>query len=129
RQGKLYALDDFLSPDFVKQTQPPLLDHGKYKGKVYAYIVWPSWVIGFYSKDLYQKAGLDPEKAPTTMAELEQHVKKLQAVSKLAYLDVWTENHWNRVFEQVVSAKDGNWFQGGTRDDPDHVTWTFTAPQ
>jgi ABC-type glycerol-3-phosphate transport system substrate-binding protein len=129
RQGKLLPLDNLLAPDFVKQAQPPLLEHGKYNGKLYAFIVWPSWVIGFYNKDLYQKAGLDPEKGPTTLAEMEEQVKKLQAVSKLAYLDVWTEGHWTRVFTQLVTAKDGHWFEGGTKENPDNVTWTFTSPQ
>jgi len=129
RQGKLHSLDDFLSPDFLKQVEPPLLEHGKYQGKLYGLLVWPSWVIGFYNKDLYQKAGLDPEKPPATLAEMEEHIKKLQSVSKLAYLDVWTDWHWSRVFTQVVTAKDGRWFEGGTKEDPDHVTWKFTSPQ
>jgi ABC-type glycerol-3-phosphate transport system substrate-binding protein len=62
RQDKLVPLDDTLSPDFVKQIQPPLLETGKVNGKIYAVIVWPSWVIGFCNKDLFEKARLDPEK-------------------------------------------------------------------
>jgi multiple sugar transport system substrate-binding protein len=34
----------------------------------------------FYNKDLYQQAGLDPEKPPTSLAELREHADKITAL-------------------------------------------------
>jgi maltose-binding protein MalE len=59
-QGKLLALDNLLPADFLAKINPNVLENSKYKGKVYALECWPSWVIMFYNKELYQKAGLDP---------------------------------------------------------------------
>ena len=129
RQGKLLPLDDLLPEAFVKQAVPALLENGSYQGKLYGLDVWPSWEIGFYNKDLYEKAGLDPEKGPTTLAEMEEHIKKLQGVCQYAYLDTWTDWHWGRIFQQLVYAKDGHEYEGATRDDPDNITWTYTSAE
>jgi len=129
RQGKLVALDDLLPSDMLQKWLQGPLNTGKVGGKLYGLCVWPSWMIGFYNKELYEKAGLDPSKGPATLGEMEEHIIKLQAITKQAYLDTWTDWHWTRVFHQLVFAKDGNYWQGGTADNPDEIKWTFTTPQ
>src|SRR4029434_10025233 len=94
---------------------------------LYGLCVWPSWMIGFYNKELYEKAGLDAEKPPKTLSELEQHCTMLGKVTDSAYLDTWTEWHWQRVFRQLVWARDGSCWEGGTADDPDTIQYNFVT--
>lgn len=56
------------------------IDAGTYQGKKY---VMPNVVdasVIFYNKDLYAKAGLDPNKPPTTMAEWAAQAKAISAL-------------------------------------------------
>lgn len=56
------------------------INAGTYKGKKF---VMPSVVdasVIFYNKDLYTKAGLDPEKPPTTLAEWATQAKAISAL-------------------------------------------------
>jgi len=129
RQGKLVALDDYLPADMLDKWLQGPLNTGKVGGKLYGLCVWPSWVIGFYNKELYEKAGLDPAKPPKTLGELEEHCKALLKVTSSAYLDTWTDWHWQRVFRQLVYAKDGKLWEGGTAEDPDTIKYTLVIPE
>lgn len=51
----------------------------EYKGKLYGVSPTPSVNILFWNKDLLRKAGLDPDKAPTTWAELKANADKVTA--------------------------------------------------
>jgi len=128
-QGKLLALDDLLPADFLAKINPNVLENSRYKGKVYALECWPSWVIMFYNKELYQKAGLDPEKPPTTIAELEDHILKLQPVAKTAFMPVWSDWWMGGWFSMVVHALGGKSFEGGSKEDPDTLKFTYDTPE
>ena len=49
------------------------------KGKIYGVTPTPSVNVLFWNKDLVRKAGLDPNKAPTTWAELKANADKITA--------------------------------------------------
>jgi raffinose/stachyose/melibiose transport system substrate-binding protein len=75
---RLAALDELL-PDEVGHYLPAYRNYATWNGHVYAA---PFYSIGnpfVYRKDLFAKAGLDPEKPPTTFAEFMQAGEKLKA--------------------------------------------------
>jgi multiple sugar transport system substrate-binding protein len=51
-----------------------------YNGKIYAVPFTGDVSVIFYNKDLFKKAGLDPEKPPTTYAEIEADAKAITAL-------------------------------------------------
>ena len=51
-----------------------------YEGKIYGTGFTPDVSILLYNKDLFKKAGLDPEKPPTTLAELKDDATKIHAL-------------------------------------------------
>jgi multiple sugar transport system substrate-binding protein len=53
------------------------LEMGKSKGKLYSLPITPGVVALYWNKTLYKEAGLDPEKPPKTIAELNEYIKKL----------------------------------------------------
>ena len=50
---------------------------GVYDGKVYARPIMLDTRFGYYRKDLFKQAGLDPEKPPKNFAELRDYAKRL----------------------------------------------------
>lgn len=74
----LMPLDDYLGKDAIDNLFPIAQQAVTYKGQHYAYplFVEPAGVF-YYRKDLFAAAGLDPEKPPTSWAELIDYGKKL----------------------------------------------------
>lgn len=60
---------------------PWALEGGTYKGKIYGLPSSCYWNVIFYNKDLVREAGLDPNKFPTTMDELDQWAEKLTKIN------------------------------------------------
>ena len=56
---------------------PSLLANGTYKDEVYGLAYSSTPFVFAYRKDLFKAAGMDPEKAPKTWAELRQAAEKL----------------------------------------------------
>ena len=65
---------------FKDSLAPSHIKLGTYNGKKYAVPHTLDLSVIFWNKDLYAKAGLDPEKGPTTLKELAEHAKKIQAL-------------------------------------------------
>jgi multiple sugar transport system substrate-binding protein len=65
---------------FKDALAPAHIKLGTYQGKKYAIPHTIDLSVIFWNKDLYAKAGLDPEKGPTTLKELAEHAKKIQAL-------------------------------------------------
>lgn len=64
-------LDGTLDPEEMKHVLPPqALDIYKFQGKTWALPWYNAPIPLMYNKDLFKKAGLDPEKPPATMDEL-----------------------------------------------------------
>jgi multiple sugar transport system substrate-binding protein len=56
-----------------------------YNGRVYALPFTAEASVLYYNKDLFTKAGLDPDKPPTTYAEVISDAKKITALGKGTY--------------------------------------------
>lgn len=79
RSGALAPLDGYLAKAKVdiKDFYPSLLEYDRFDRKTFALPVSTNNLGLFYNKDLFKKAGLDPEKPPTNWDELREYAKKL----------------------------------------------------
>ncbi|WP_420547999.1 ABC transporter substrate-binding protein [Curvivirga sp.] len=79
--GAIVPFDDVVSTDEDKEWLDsfygPLMQNGKVGGKTYGVPFQRSTIVMYYNKDMFRKAGLDPEKAPSSWAELVDMGKKL----------------------------------------------------
>lgn len=62
---------------FTSDFQPAFLANSSYQGSIWSLPFQRSTPVLYYNKDLYQAAGLDPDKPPTTYQELVDYAKKL----------------------------------------------------
>ena len=53
---------------------------GTYDGRLYGVPLYADVSALFYNKDLFEKAGLDPTKPPTSLAELREYADKITAL-------------------------------------------------
>jgi multiple sugar transport system substrate-binding protein len=65
---------------FKDSLAPSHMKLGTYQGKKYTVPHTIDVSVIFWNKELYTKAGLDPEKGPTTLRELADHARKIQAL-------------------------------------------------
>ena len=65
---------------FADSIAPSHVKVGTYEGKKYVVPHTMDLSVLFYNKDLYRRAGLDPEKPPTTLAEFAEHARKIDAL-------------------------------------------------
>lgn len=79
RAGFLVDLTDELSadPNQAKVAQA-FRDLATYEGRLYGTGFTPDVSILLYNKDLFRKAGLDPESPPRTLAQLEEYATKIR---------------------------------------------------
>lgn len=79
--GAVAPLDDFISKDAnikIDDIYPMLANYDVIKGVRYALPVSTNNMQLIWNKDLFKKAGLDPEKAPTTWEEMQSMAEKCQ---------------------------------------------------
>lgn len=77
--GALSPLEDVLSKDFLNDVNKNAYDLGIYKGKHYS-VPWIGNPLGFwYNKKIMKDAGLDPNKPPQTMDELNSAMATIKA--------------------------------------------------
>jgi multiple sugar transport system substrate-binding protein len=82
----------------------------QYNNKMYALPFTAESSVVFYNKTLFQKAGLDPNKPPTTWAELENAAVKVRALGGNTYGYVWPgANGGASIFELAPFV----WASGG----------------
>lgn len=86
-----------LSP-YIKASKVNLNDYfagpmvyGKYQGKQYSLPVSASNLALFYNKDLFRKAGLDPNKPPKTWEELVSVAKTIKAKTGKDGMELFTQ--------------------------------------
>ncbi|MFC6553656.1 ABC transporter substrate-binding protein [Cohnella cellulosilytica] len=77
----IMPLDDLIAKDggdaYVNDFYEAFLANGRTEGQLYSIPFQRSTIILYYNKDLFRKAGLDPEKPPTNYAELVEYGKAL----------------------------------------------------
>ena len=78
--GLAMPLDDVLDQDFLDDYYPNILEAHTMDGNLYGAPLYVSPFILFYNKDLFEKAGLDPDKPPTTYDEM---LEMAEALSQL----------------------------------------------
>jgi sn-glycerol 3-phosphate transport system substrate-binding protein len=84
----LEPLDSYIAKDKTFQRDQfiePLFQSNVINGKTYGVAFNCSTPIMYYNKDLFRKAGLNPEKFPATWPELYEAAKKLTALGKDSY--------------------------------------------
>ena len=105
--GYLQALDGLVKDDVLKASQPTLLSH--YDGHIYRMGWYPLPMIWIYNKDLFEKAKLDPEKAPQTWDDFLAACDKLKSVGVSPVGGgiqdgYWGEWYWGHAIAQIVDT-------------------------
>ncbi|PSL05238.1 carbohydrate ABC transporter substrate-binding protein (CUT1 family) [Haloactinopolyspora alba] len=72
--------DRIESLPYADALAPAHIDAGTFEGSKYVVPHTLDLSVLFYNKDLYAKAGLDPEQPPTTLAEWDQHARAIDAL-------------------------------------------------
>lgn len=85
--GKYADISDMFPADYKAKFMEGMIDSVTIGGKVYAAPLMASWTIMFYNSQMFEKAGLDPNKPPATWDELVAFGKKLQTKDTYAYTD------------------------------------------
>lgn len=81
RAGFLVDLTDQLKDDPNQgKVAQAFRDLATYEGKLYGTGFTPDVSVLVWNKDLFKRAGLDPEKAPTSLAEIHADAKKIRAL-------------------------------------------------
>ncbi|GAA3936530.1 sugar ABC transporter substrate-binding protein [Microbacterium soli] len=109
---------DDMSPAHVSQ--------GQYDGKTYALPFTGDVSVMYYNKDLFTKAGLDPEKPPTTMDEVQAAAEKITALGDGVYGFAFSGACGGcNIFSMGPSV----WAQGGNVLSEDGQTAQFDSPE
>jgi sn-glycerol 3-phosphate transport system substrate-binding protein len=82
----------------------PITNYYSTDGKLWSMPFNSSTVVMYYNKDLYAKAGLDPNKPPKTWTELEAHGKQLLASGAVQHVLSFGWPDWQ--LEQTFAAHD-----------------------
>lgn len=80
--GILAELDNLAAKEVLDDIYPGYLSGTTYDGKVKALSWAPHPLAMYYNKDLFTKAGLDPEKAPTTWDEMTEAARAITKLGK-----------------------------------------------
>lgn len=110
-EGLLLALDDLIAANNIDldDIYPAMLEQGFYNGKYYA-LPWGSDTYALYwNKDLFEEAGLDPEKPPETleeMLEMADQLTKQEADGTITQLGFVPDFSWSHL-EQYAAAYGG----------------------
>jgi len=116
--NRFYALNDFIPKETLDDWMPIFMNTIALDGKVYAYMRNTDVRIMFYNKDLFRKAGLDPEKPPVTWEEWMEYAKLTTKVAGqdqygfgfIGSKTVHTPMMWNILVHQQgtdITDKDG----------------------
>jgi multiple sugar transport system substrate-binding protein len=79
--GQLVDITDYFKDDPTLATASPgHMMVGTYEGRLYGVPLYADVSALFYNKELFEKAGLDPNKPPTSLAELREYADKITAL-------------------------------------------------
>lgn len=94
--GAIAELTDQLKKDEIERYFPNLWSSTEYDGKVYAFPWYVTTKVIMYNKDLLAQAGLDPNKPPETLEELDRQARQVSkntdAVGLMPDIRIW--NDW-----------------------------------
>ncbi|TLS53913.1 extracellular solute-binding protein [Paenibacillus antri] len=84
-QGLLEPFPDWLAEKVRNEVVEGAWKPMEYGGKIYGVAFQPGVSILFWNKDVFRKAGLDPEKGPTTWDEMLEMSKQITEAGKGEY--------------------------------------------
>jgi multiple sugar transport system substrate-binding protein len=128
RSGALIPLDDQIAAAGIDLADiyPALLNAGQYEGKTYSLPVSTNNLQLFYNKELFEKAGLDPAKPPTTWDELRQMAEQCTDESDGVYgMELFTEPGEGLTWQFQVYL----WQAGGEFLSEDLTKAAFNTPE
>ena len=77
-RGQLVDITDYFKDDPTLRTvSPGHMTVGTYDGRLYGVPLYADVSALFYNKDLFEQAGLDPDKPPTSLAEIREYADKI----------------------------------------------------
>jgi multiple sugar transport system substrate-binding protein len=137
--GALKPLDRLMKRDGISPDDylPVIDEQCTYRGFHFGMPATPATVALHYNKKLFREAGLDPERPPQTIAELDEYAQKLTKVDKdgniiqLGFNPMdpgWWNDHWGRWFGGT--AWDG--VSRITADSPENIAtyrWLTSYPK
>jgi multiple sugar transport system substrate-binding protein len=85
--GKYADISDYFTAEEKARFMEGMVEAVTLNGKTYAVPLMASWTIMFYNGEMFEKAGLDPNKPPVTWDELVAYGKKIQSKDIYAYTD------------------------------------------
>jgi multiple sugar transport system substrate-binding protein len=75
--GLAVPVDTVLSADYLADFYPNILDGFKINNKIYGIPLYISPFMMYYNKEIFKKAGLDPDKPPATYDEMLKMAEKI----------------------------------------------------
>lgn len=79
--GQLVDITDYFKDDpTLKTASPGHMTVATYDGRLYGVPLYADVSALFYNKGLFREAGLDPEKPPTSLAEIREYADKITAI-------------------------------------------------
>lgn len=79
--GIITSVDQVLPQSFLADFHSTALNSFEYKGKIVGVPCYYSPTVLFYNKNLFKKAGLDPNKPPKTYDEILRYAEKLSKLT------------------------------------------------
>ncbi|AWB46746.1 ABC transporter substrate-binding protein [Paenibacillus sp. CAA11] len=77
----ILPLDDFIAKEggdsYLSDFYPAFLSNSQTGGKTYSIPFQRSTIVLYYNKEMFKKAGLDPERGPKSWDEMREYAKKL----------------------------------------------------
>lgn len=129
-RGVLEPLNEFIDQSGIQKEDfwEPSWQQTEYQGKVWALTYSSDPNFGFFwNKDIFKEVGLDPEKPPTTIAEMDQYADKIAKVegNRIERLGLipWT------VYGSANSLFTWGWCFGGEFYDPATQKVTLNHPK
>ena len=122
--GHILQLDDLIAASGFNKGffYPRTWETATYGGKIYSL----PWIIGgsnlFWNKDLFEQAGLDPERAPDTVEEFLDYAQKITALGDDIYGFATSPRDWH---------ENGQWPRrfGGEWFDPEFTKCIIDSPE
>ena len=110
KQGQIIPVDDCITDEIKENYNPSAFTPEEFylNGELYSVPVRVSAYRLLYNKDLFEKAGLNPEEPPKTLEEMREYAKKItEAGGGEAYgfgLPLGVAQIWERVIDPILYA-------------------------
>jgi multiple sugar transport system substrate-binding protein len=125
---------DEFPPEWIESYFSPMVAESKFLDEYWAIPTAVRSLALFWNKDLFEAAGLDPEKPPTTLDELVEMAQQLTVYDDSGNTDIL--NIVSEGFAVGMSSQDHHWFRevllrqyGGVPYSEDNKTVLWNSPE